>query len=297
MRPIALIQLLRPHQWAKNLLVFVPLITSHSWGQANAWAGALLAFVALSLLASSGYALNDALDAKQDRAHPEKQRRPIAAGLITRRMGFVISALCALVAIALVTVAMQRFGASAFSHSFYFALPAYWLGTISYSLWLKRVAMADVCVLSLLYVLRIVAGAGAISVPVSPWLLAFAGFVFLSLAMVKRVVEYRSRGEEAESARPYASEDLPMLEMVGIAAALCSLLVLALYAQSTDVRTLYAEPDRLFLLCPIMLYWLLRLWLYARRGQLPGDPLLFALRDAQSWLSAALLLLVLLWAI
>jgi len=296
MRVFAFIQLLRPHQWAKNLLVFVPLLTSHSWAQPGAWAGALIGFAAMCLLASSGYALNDVLDAERDRAHPEKSSRPIAAGLLPRWLGWLTAIALPVIAIVGVFLMAQAPLSMHFGDALLFALPAYLIGTIAYSLWLKRVVIADVCALSLLYVLRIVAGAGAIDVPISPWLLAFAGFVFLSLAMVKRVVEYQQRGDAAADSRPYLRDDLPTLEMAGIGSALCSVLVLALYTQSDDVRRLYAEPDLVFLLCPIMLYWLLRVWLRTRRQQLPGDPVLFAIKDAVSWLCAGLMLLVMLWA-
>src|SRR5688572_25105566 len=146
MRPVAFVQLLRPHQWAKNLLVFVPLITSHSWSRPSAWLGALVAFVAMSMLASAGYALNDALDAERDRAHPEKSKRPIAASLLPRWLGFVTAVVLALAALLGVAVAisppanLMRVG-----DALLFALPAYLAGTIAYSLWLKRVAIADVC--------------------------------------------------------------------------------------------------------------------------------------------------------
>jgi 4-hydroxybenzoate polyprenyltransferase len=297
MRPAALVQLLRPHQWAKNLLVFVPLITSHSWSRPYAWFGAVMAFVAMSMLASAGYALNDALDAERDRVHPEKCKRPIAAGVLPRWLGFAAAAVLAIVALlGVFIVTFPVTGMLPVGDALLFALPAYLAGTVAYSFWFKRVAIADVCALSLLYVVRIVAGAGAINVPISPWLLAFAGFVFLSLAMVKRVIEYQQRGDAAGDSRPYRNSDLPMLEMAGIGAALCSVLVLALYTQSEDVRKLYAEPDLIFLLCPIMLYWLLRVWLRTRRLQLPGDPVLFAVRDAVSWVCAGLMLLVVLWA-
>ncbi len=297
MRLIAFLQLLRPHQWAKNLLVFVALITSHSWGSAQAWAGACAGFVALCLLASAGYALNDALDVERDRAHPEKCRRPIASGAVPRWWGWLSAVVLAALPFVGIGLLMRAPTSLGFGGALLFALPAYLAGTVGYSLWLKRVAIADVCALSLLYVLRIVAGAGAIEVPISPWLLAFAGFVFLSLAMVKRVVEYQDRGDAAADARPYRSDDLPLLEAAGIAAALCSVLVLALYTQSADVRLLYTQPDLVFLLCPVMLYWLLRVWLRARRRQLPGDPVLFAIKDGASWLCAGLMLLVVLWAI
>jgi len=295
MQPLALIRLLRPHQWTKNLLVFVPLITSHSWGRPQAWSAALVVFALMCALASAGYALNDALDAERDRGHPGKAHRPIAAGVISPATGVVVALLLVIAAV-LATWLFARWHDTPPAMSLYFALPAYLLGTLGYSLWLKRLVIADVCVLSLLYVLRIVAGAGAIAVPLSPWLLAFAGFVFLSLAMVKRVIEYRERGDAASASRPYRHDDVPMLEMAGISAAMCSVLVLALYTQSLDVRRLYAQPDIVFLLCPVMLYWLLRVWLHARRGQLPGDPVLFAIRDPVSWCCAIAMLLVVLWA-
>ena len=297
MRLTAFLQLLRPHQWAKNLLVFVALITSHSWANPSAWAGAIAAFVALCLLASAGYAFNDALDAEHDRAHPEKSQRPIAAGSLPRWSGFAVAGVFTAAVFGGLWWLARSPPGIAFGNELVFGLPAYLAGTLTYSLWLKRIAIADVCALSLLYVLRIVVGAGAVGVPVSPWLLAFAGFVFLSLALVKRVVEYRLRGDAVAAARPYRGDDVPLLESAGVAAALCSVLVLALYTQSVDVRKLYTEPDLVFLLCPLMLYWLLRVWLRARRGALASDPVLFAVRDGVSWLCAALMLAVLLWAI
>lgn len=294
MRIFALLQLLRPHQWVKNLLVFVPLFTSHSWTQSDDWFSAAVSFMALCFLASAGYALNDAMDVDRDRAHPEKSQRPIAQGNLPVWAGYVVFILFTGLGFSVVLIAT---GEVSFSPTLWFALFAYLLGTFFYSLWLKRVAIVDTIVLSLLYVVRIVAGAGAISVVMSPWLLAFAGFVFLSLALMKRVVEFQRHGDNATAARPYRFTDLPLLQSAGVATSIAAVLVLALYAQSADVRRLYSTPHFIFIMCPIMTYWLLRIWLKAGRGELPGDPVLFAIQDGLSWITGALILAIAVWAL
>lgn len=297
---LALMQLLRPHQWVKNLLVFVPMLTSQSWNLAHAWVGSLIAFVCLSLLASAGYALNDALDVNRDRAHADKCRRPIASKALPRWSGFALFLSLPPLALALGWFSLTGLPMAyrpIFGSVFVISLCAYLLGTVLYSVFIKRVAMLDICLLTLLYVLRIIVGIGAIQVVISPWLLAFAGFVFLGLALMKRVIELQQPADTCDDGRPYRAGDRPVLLSAGVAASMSALLVLVLYTQSDVVRRLYASPDLILLLCPIMAYWLLRLWLRVGRDAVHSDPVWFAIRDPISYVCAALLLAIMLWAI
>jgi 4-hydroxybenzoate polyprenyltransferase/phosphoserine phosphatase len=279
-RQPAALRALRVHQWAKNFLIFVPLLASHRVGDVSLAVLSVLAFLAFSLTASSAYLLNDLLDLSSDRAHPRKRNRPLASGQLSIPAGF---ALCA------GTLAAGIIVAAFLPVLFQSTLAAYLALTLAYSFGLKRAAMLDVISLAGLYTLRIVAGGFAIGAPASFWLLAFAMFIFFSLALVKRYAELVSlegEGIKAAPGRGYAGHDAEMILAIGSASAMVSALVLALYINGETVRDLYSRPAVLWLLCPVLLYWVSRIWLLAARGQMHDDPVVFALRDKASYIVA-----------
>lgn len=270
----AALALLRPHQWVKNLLVFIALITSHRWDQPAAVLAAVQQFAAFCLAASAVYAVNDVLDRDADAAHPSKRYRPVAAGVIAPGTALAIGAVLMLAAFAIAwPLGIDAFG----------ALGVYALLAVGYCVVLKRLLWVDVLALAALYVLRVIAGAWAIAVEPSPWLLAFAGFLFLSLASLKRYGDLRQQGGAGLPGRAYQPGDEAPVLAIGVATGVVAVLVLALYVNSPDVRVLYAEPAWIWLLCPLLLYWLARLWTIAARARLDADPIVFALRDGASW--------------
>jgi 4-hydroxybenzoate polyprenyltransferase len=270
----AALALLRPHQWVKNLLVFTALITSHRWDQPAAVLAALQMFAAFCLAASAVYAVNDVLDREADAAHPSKRHRPVAAGAIAPGTALAIGAVLMLAAFAIAwPLGIDAFG----------ALGVYALLAVGYCVVLKRLLWIDVLALAALYVLRVIAGAWAIAIEPSPWLLAFAGFLFLSLASLKRYGDLRQQGAAGLPGRAYQPGDEAPVLAIGAATGVVAVLVLALYVNSPDVRMLYAEPAWIWLLCPLLLYWLARLWTIAARAKLDADPIVFALRDGASW--------------
>jgi 4-hydroxybenzoate polyprenyltransferase len=277
---------LRPQQWIKNVLLFVPLLLAHTLLDPLRIAAVVQGFVAFCLCASGGYVLNDLLDREADRAHPRKSRRPFAAGALSARQGALLFG--ALVGLGLAL-------AAAVSTAFAGMQALYLVLTISYSLWLKERLFLDVLLLSALYSLRVLAGAVAARVAVSQWLLGFSLFLFLSLAFVKRYCELRqfpsSDASTPLARRSYRREDLGLIQALGSASGYLSVLVLALYISSSDVVRLYATPQLLWVVCPVLLYWLTRIWFLAGRGELPDDPVLFAAGDPQSWAAGALIAL------
>jgi len=278
---VAAIKALRPHQWAKNLLVFVPLVAAHRIGNPAALASATWAFVAFCLLASSAYLLNDLLDLRADRAHPRKRHRPLASGKLSIPDAAVLLAGCLLAGAGVVMILPPYFQAS---------IAAYFLLTLAYSFRLKGAAILDVISLAALYTLRIIAGGFAIAAPVSFWLLAFAMFLFFSLALVKRYAELIALDDEGirdAPGRGYAGHDIQLILALGSASAMVSALVLALYISGEGAKDLYARPEFLWVLCPMLLYWISRIWLLAARGQMHEDPVLFAVRDKASYVVAA----------
>jgi 4-hydroxybenzoate polyprenyltransferase len=269
----AAIRAIRPHQWTKNLLVFLPLVGAHRLGDAATVGTSLLAFIAFDLVASAAYVVNDLRDLEADRAHPEKRRRPFASGELAPWQG---TALVALLLAGGAAIAALLPG------SFSLLLAGYLAASLAYSFGLKRQVALDVLLLAGLYTARMFAGGFASGVPVSEWLASFAMFLFLSLAFAKRASEL-VHAEHALPGRGYRPEDAPVVFNMGIAAGYLSVLVLALYVSSHDVRRLYARPAWLWALCPLLLYWVSRLWVRARRGEIHQDPLVFALRDPVTW--------------
>jgi 4-hydroxybenzoate polyprenyltransferase len=278
----AYLRALRPHQWLKNLLVFVPIAAAHRFGEPGLLEQAVLAFAAFSLCASSVYLLNDLIDLPADRAHARKRNRPFASGAASVKAGLM------LVPILLVLSAGI---AMSLSLAFVAVLAVYYVLTLAYSLWLKGKVMVDVLLLAALYTMRILGGAAAVSIVPSFWLLAFSMFVFLSLAMVKRYAELfdlQKSGSDSAEGRGYQVVDLVTLHSLGAAAGYCAVLVLALYINSDDVRVHYAHPEAIWLLCPLFMYWISRMWLWAGRGLMHDDPLVTALKDRVSrWVGLA----------
>ncbi len=276
----------RPHQWLKNLLVLVPLLTSFRIDEALLLSEAMLAFAAFSLAASSGYLLNDLLDLAADRRHPRKRERAFAAGRLSLRSGFFGAALLFASSLAVAILVGMGFVAWVLT---------YLLMTGLYSGFAKRIALVDVALLAGLYTVRVLAGGAAVDVAVSFWLLAFSVFLFFSLALVKRcgeLVAQVSRDEDTAKGRGYGVSDLAVLQSLGIATSCASLLVLALYMQEPEVARRYASPQILWLMLVGLLIWLGRLWLATARGLMHDDPLVYALRDrASRWVVGILLVL------
>jgi len=286
---VTLARALRLVQWAKNLLVFVPLLTSHRILEREALTLGVRAFLAFSLVASAVYLANDLVDLEDDRRHPEKRLRPFASGELPVTAAVWLIPLLIAGAVALAWGLPPQFG---------MYLAAYVGANLLYSLAAKRVALLDVFMLAGLYTMRILAGAAAAEVPVSHWLLAFSMFAFLSLAIAKRFVEVANvaaRAEAGVAGRGYLAGDGPLLGMLGTAAGYLSVLVFALYITSRDVVVLYRSPALLWFAVPLLLYWISRVWLLAHRGALHEDPVVFALTDAQSYAVGAAILLAI-WA-
>lgn len=282
----AFIRALRPHQWVKNLIVFVPLLTSHSLTERAKVLHALLAFVAFCLCASGAYVLNDLLDIEADRHHPTKRLRPFASGDLPLPVGLITLPLLFAASVVMAWPMSPRFVA---------ALALYVALTTSYSLRIKRVPLLDVFFLSGLYTIRLVAGHEATGIQYSFWLLVFAIFIFLSLALVKRFIELDAaqlRSTPEIKGRGYTISDRGWVAALGIASGYAAALVMAFYVNSVQSATLYRHPLRLLLICPLLLYWISRMWMIAHRGQMHEDPIVFALRDRVSYLVGALTLLI-----
>jgi len=275
------VRALRPHQWVKSALVFVAPVAAHTADPASyLWAAG--AFVVLSLVASSGYVLNDIVDIGHDREHPSKRHRPLAAGTVRVLPLAVIGSTLAAVGVAASFLMSVGMGA---------CTVLYLVLAVAYSLRLKRAIIIDVIVLASLYVVRVVAGGVAVAIPVSPWLLAFSLFAFVSLAIVKRRTELANVAEGRQKAllgRGYVAKDAGVMTMLGAASAIGAVIVLALYLQGPEVATRYDQPELLWLVCPVLLYWLGRLLLLANRGVVDDDPVMFAVRDRTSWLAGLL---------
>lgn len=284
----SLFKALRPHQWMKNLLVLVPLFAAHRYGDQHSVVEALLAVVVFSLTASSVYVFNDLADVADDRHHPRKRSRPFAAGDVGLLHGWL----------AWPALLLPAFGIAALflPPAFLASLAGYWVLTLAYSLRLKQIAVVDVLTLATVYTLRIVAGAAAIDVPLSFWLLAFSMFVFLSLALMKRFSELKAtRGADTKErirGRGYAHDDLELVSSLGTGAGYIAVLVLALYIQDGRTTELYPAPRFIWLACPLLLFWISRAWLIAHRGQMHDDPIAFALKDRVSWLVGACIVAV-----
>jgi 4-hydroxybenzoate polyprenyltransferase/phosphoserine phosphatase len=274
-RPRDYLRVMRPHQWLKNLLVFAPMFAAHQLTTAN-FVQSLLAFVAFSLIASSTYVLNDLLDLAADRAHPRKRNRPFASGAVKVSHGTWMAP----------ALGLLGAGVALLSGPALFAMLAtYFTATTLYSFWLKRIVAIDVCVLAVLYTMRIFAGSIATGIPASVWLLAFSTFFFFALAAVKRqaeLVDGIASGTVKARGRGYHVDDLAIVSNLAVSSGLVSVLVLALYANSEPVQQLYRTPEVLWGILPVLLFWNSRIAILTNRGQMHDDPLVFAARDPVS---------------
>ena len=273
----ALLKAIRLHQWAKNVLIFVPLLLAHSL-TLPLILQAILAFFCFSLCASATYIVNDLLDIETDRRHPKKRQRPFAAGDLQASTGIAI---------------IIAFLAAGFIGTYF--LPAAFLGwlllyltvTLSYSLALKRVVLVDVILLSGLYTVRMLAGGAATGTVISTWLAGFSVFLFFSLAMVKRFSELQNlqeRGNEPSNGRGYLISDIEQLRSFGTASGYAAIVVFSLYISGVNVTHLYKHPARMWLMVPLLLLWISRVWLLASRGEMNEDPVIFAVTDRMSLL-------------
>lgn len=276
---------LRLHQWLKNLLVFIPLLTAHRLNDTHLLIKASLAFLAFGLCASSVYLLNDLIDVQDDRKHRNKRKRPFASGDLSVLQGWL--------AVPVPLAAALLIAVTCLPIHFGLALLAYYLLTLAYTFKLKRVLMLDVVTLAGLYTLRIIAGALAVGVTLSMWLLSFSMFIFISLALVKRyteVLDAKQRGITTMLGRGYHPDDAEMVSSLGAAAGYLSVMVLALYIQDPAILNLYSSPQWIWGACPILLFWVSRCWMLAHRGQMHDDPMVFAFKDRVSILCGVLFL-------
>ena len=284
------IKAIRMHQWTKNVLLFVPLLTGFAFFDAARVAAALLAFVAFSLAASATYLFNDLWDLDSDRAHPRKCQRPFASAALPIQHG--IGAAIGMLAVALTL-------GSFVSGAFLAFLGVYIVLTSAYSWALKEYVLIDVIVLALLYTLRVLAGSVAVRLHVSSWLLAFSVFLFFSLALVKRcseLVSLQQAGRSSASGRDYKVADLTVLWPLGAAASLSAVVVFGLFISAPETATRYATPNLLWLSAVGLLYWVGRLWVKTVRGEMHDDPIVFALKDRGSALTLGALLVAFLAA-
>jgi 4-hydroxybenzoate polyprenyltransferase/phosphoserine phosphatase len=273
-----LMKALRLHQWAKNMLIFVPLMAAHRFFELPLLGHGLLAFVAFGACASSVYVLNDLFDLPEDRKHLTKKHRPLAAGTLPILHALFLIPVLLLGAFGLAWWLLPL--------KFTIVLGVYYMITLGYSLWLKRMVMLDVITLAMLYTVRVIAGAAAMGLVATFWILTFCMFIFLSLAFVKRYTELhdsRQRGNNDRSAgRGYYPSDFELLATLGGASGYLSVLVLALYIKDSAATGLYHSPEWMWAACPLLLFWLSRVWIIAHRGQMHDDPVVFALRDRVS---------------
>jgi 4-hydroxybenzoate polyprenyltransferase len=285
---IEYVKAVRIHQWIKNLLVFVPLITAHQITDVALLSRAALAFAAFSLCASGVYLLNDLFDIQADRKHPNKSGRPLAAGNIAVNITSLLVPFLTFIAVLI----------GAFLGATFVTILFAYLGiTALYSIWLKRIVVVDVVLLAALYTVRIFAGGAAVAIMPSFWLLSFSMFIFFSLALMKRSSDlYHARTSEQNimAGRGYVADDARIVQNMGTASGYMSVLVMALYINSDEVQLLYSQPWILWFICPLLLYWISRVWVIASRGLMREDPILFTIRDWVSY-AVAIIACVILW--
>jgi 4-hydroxybenzoate polyprenyltransferase/phosphoserine phosphatase len=274
--PAAWLRAMRVHQWLKNLLLFVPLLTSFQWSNWQGVAAVLVAFLSFSLTASGSYLLNDIWDIASDRQHPRKRLRPFASGVLSPLAGVAMSGLLILLGLLSACLVSQPFAAM---------VAGYLVLTTAYSWSLKRYVLLDALTLAMLYTYRVLAGAVAIQVPVTPWLLAFAVFLFISLALVKRcaeLVSMQQMGQQRAGGRDYAVEDLVVLWPLGVGCSLSAVVVFGLYLGTEQAQSAYGRSPALWLVGVGLIYWQARMWIKTARGEMHDDPIVFALRDQGS---------------
>lgn len=281
---------IRVHQWAKNILLFVPIVMAQQVLNLSLWIDLLLAFLSFSLCASSVYVFNDLLDLDADRLHETKKKRPIASGSLPIPIASFIIPIFLFLGILISCLLPQ---------AFFITLLSYLFLTTAYTFYLKQLIIIDIVVLSALYSIRIFAGGTACSILVSPWLIAFSVFFFLSLACVKRYIELlktAANNTELVAGRGYVSKDLSIVSQSGIASGFISVLVLALYINGHEVKSFYRNEELLWLFCPLLLYWIFRIWILANRDQVHEDPVVYALKDKTSYVLGVIGLIIIVLA-
>jgi len=278
---LRIVPALRPLHWSKNLLVFIPIVLAHRAGDAAALTPTLLVFAAFCAVASGTYLINDCRDAEFDRAHPKKKSRLVASGALTARTALIAGVILVLAGIAASWFASHR---AALFVAGYVAL------SLLYSFALKRFPIVDVIALSAFYAIRVLAGGAAGDVKVSDWLMAFCTFLFICLALLKRYADLRHLAAQGESAggRGYLADDADLLRSIGVSCGMIAVLVFALYLDSERVRRLYASPRLMWLIAPLLLYWISHMWLLAHRGTVEDDPIIVAAKDVPSYIVAVL---------
>jgi 4-hydroxybenzoate polyprenyltransferase len=277
---------LRIHQWSKNLLVFVPAALAGQFDRVTLL-HVLVGFVALSLTASGLYVVNDMIDVEKDRAHPLKRHRPLASGAITSNTATALAGTAIAVGLGLAAL----LGAQAF-----LVVTGYMAASLAYTLAIKKLLLADVLMLAVLYSFRLFAGGVFAGVVVTDWLIVFAVFFFLGLSLMKRLVDIQARAPSTTSSELYRTEDGTLLQMLGISASMTSFAILALYISSERGRALYPHHEILWGVWLVVFYCVSRLWFCAVRGEVRDDPVTFVLRATYCHISVALCLALLLLA-
>ena len=288
---LALLRSLRPLHWTKNVLLFAPVFLAHRTSDMAAMTATALAFLSFSFCASAMYLVNDVRDAEFDRAHPTKKNRMIASGALSTAMAMIAAAVLLIAGVAI---------AMSVSLELVAYLAGYALLSLVYSLVFKRRAFLDVLALSALWTIRVLAGGVAARVEVSDWLLALSVFFFVGLALLKRYADLGLLASQAANAAPgrgYVTGDRDLLRSMGVASGYMAVLVLALYLTSPQVTRLYESPRLLWLVCPLLLYWIAHMWFLAHRGAIQDDPIVVAARDPASYAVGALIVLLVFAAI
>jgi len=281
----AFIKAIRPHQWAKNLLVFLPLFFSHLYLNVDALFSAALTFIVFSLCASGIYLVNDLLDIEADREHVTKRKRPFAAAKLRPVTGVLASLLLVFVALVACFFLLNV--------KTFLVLVIYMIITNLYSFYLKDYSTIDVITLTSLYTIRIVAGAVAVGVVLSPWLFNFSLFFFLSLAYMKRYIEVARYAKEGKlSGRNYSADETNIIMMMGIVNGGIAIFTLTMYLNGEYVLSTYLSPHLLWLICPLLLFWIYRAWMWAKRDKIDDDPVVFAIKDKVSIVTAILVALL-----
>ncbi|GAB5466174.1 MAG: UbiA family prenyltransferase [Candidatus Kapaibacteriales bacterium] len=285
------IKQIRVYQWVKNILMFLPLLMAHIL-EIGDFITALWAFFAFSFVASSVYVTNDLLDLDSDRTHTRKKNRPLASGAMPLPHGLILAPLLLVAGFAIAVFVIPKL-------MFLFVLITYYIITTAYSFFLKKIAIMDIIVLAILYTIRVIAGSAATGVPTSEWLLAFTMFLFTSLAFVKRYTELlqnEKQNKKKVKGRGYDIEDKLLLLGFGPASGYLSVLIFALYVSSPKVKELYSEPVLLWMIAPLLLYFVTRIWLMAHRGKMTDDPIVFTAKDKYSYVIGFFVMLIIVLA-
>lgn len=278
---------LRVYQWVKNLLIFLPALLAHNL-ELSTYFNLILSFFSFSFVASSIYIFNDLMDLNSDRNHEIKKNRPIAAGKFKISDAFIYSFFLMIVGILI----------SAFvNSSFMIVLIIYIISTFAYSIYLKKIYIIDIITLAVLYTLRLIAGSATSGEIISEWFAAYSLFFFFSMGALKRFTELKNSKKEKLSGRGYLSDDIDLIKSMGISSSLISVLVMVLYINSSTISQLYPNPKFLYLIIPILLHWVLRVWILADRSLMNEDPIVFGIKDKSSYISAILIFVILLLGI